>query len=66
MLGDICNLIAAILCMIGGLAFAVAAFLSEPTPANVISGWAAVVGGVSGVFWIIAAVFAIVERRGRH
>lgn len=63
MLGDIFNLVAAILCTIGAGVSAAALFLMEPTFVNLLAAAGAVVGTSGGVAWVIAAVILLRQRR---
>jgi hypothetical protein len=60
--GEICNLLAAILCTVGAAIGAVAMFLSEPTFVNQLAALGSAIGAVGGIAWIVAAAVAVRER----
>lgn len=62
MIGEVCNLAAAILCTIGAAVGAVAMFLSEPTFVNQLAAIGSAFGALGGVAWIVAAAIAVRQR----
>ena len=61
-IGEICNLVAAILCTMGAAVGAVAMFLSEPTFVNQLAGLGSAIGALGGIAWIAAAAIAVRQR----
>ena len=63
MVGDTCNLAAAVLCTIGSGVGAAALFMSDANFVNQLAAWGATVGTLGGIAWIIAAAVALFGGR---
>jgi hypothetical protein len=62
-IGNIFNLIAAILCTIGAAVSAAAMFLSESTFVNLLSGVGCSIATLGGLAWIVAAAIPVLYRQ---
>jgi hypothetical protein len=62
MLGEIYNLIAAVLSTIGAAFCCLAMFLSEPSFVNILAGAGAGIGVLGGVAWTAASIVAIRQK----
>lgn len=65
MVGDVCNLVAAVLCTVGAAMGALAMFISGPSLPNVLSGIGCILATVGGCAWIGSAAIPLYTRHNR-